>query len=68
MLATWGQAKKRWESWLLWIAADLIYIPLYASRGLYLTSVLYAAFLIMSIYGLINFLRIYRAQQAAAPA
>jgi nicotinamide mononucleotide transporter len=52
------------ENWWVWIAVDVIYIPLYASRGLYLTSVLYFAFLIMSIYGLINFLRIYREQQA----
>jgi nicotinamide mononucleotide transporter len=52
------------ENWWVWIAVDVIYIPLYISRGLYLTSVLYLAFLIMSIYGLINFLRIYREQQA----
>lgn len=53
------------ENWYVWIAVDVIYIPLYASRGLYLTSGLYVAFLIMSIYGLLNFLRIYREQRAA---
>jgi nicotinamide mononucleotide transporter len=54
------------ENWWVWIAVDVIYIPLYASRGLHLTSVLYGAFLIMSIYGLINFLRIYREQKKSA--
>lgn len=54
------------ENWAVWIAVDVIYIPLYASRGLHLTSVLYGAFLIMSIYGLINFLRIYREQKESA--
>ena len=52
------------ENWWIWIAVDIIYVPLYASRGLYLTSVLYFAFLIMAIYGLLNFQRIFREQKA----
>ena len=46
------------ESWYIWIAVDIIYIPLYASRGLYLTSILYIGLLLMSINGLINFRQI----------
>lgn len=53
------------ENWYVWIAVDVIYIPLYASRGLYLTSGLYVAFLIMSIYGLLNFQRLDREQNRA---
>jgi nicotinamide mononucleotide transporter len=51
------------ESWYLWIVADTIYVPLYASRGLYLTSILYAIFLLMAIHGLQNFQRIYSEQK-----
>jgi nicotinamide mononucleotide transporter len=51
------------ESWYLWIVADTIYVPLYASRGLYLTSILYAIFWLMAIYGLQNFQRIYSEQK-----
>ncbi|MEG5041834.1 MULTISPECIES: nicotinamide riboside transporter PnuC [unclassified Microcoleus] len=51
------------ESWYLWIVADTIYVPLYASRGLYLTSILYAIFLFMAIHGLQNFQRIYSEQK-----
>lgn len=51
------------ESWYLWIVADIIYVPLYASRGLYLTSILYAIFLVMAIGGLRNFQHIYAEQK-----
>ena len=51
------------ESWYLWIVADTIYVPLYASRGLYLTSILYAIFWLMAIHGLQNFQRIYSEQK-----
>lgn len=44
--------RKRLENWLLWIAADLIYVPLYLSRDLPLTALLYAAFIVLCIIGL----------------
>lgn len=43
------------QSWWLWVTVDLIYIPLYLSRGLALTSGLYVAFLIMASMGLVRF-------------
>jgi nicotinamide mononucleotide transporter len=54
LVATYGQCRKRVESWWLWIAADLIYVPLYAYKRLYLTSGLYLVFLGLCVVGLVS--------------
>ncbi|WP_308255314.1 nicotinamide riboside transporter PnuC [Geminocystis sp. GBBB08] len=50
------------QSWYLWIIVDIVYIPLYLSRGLYFTSFLYAIFLIMAVRGLIQFKKLEQEQ------
>ncbi|MCQ6554083.1 nicotinamide riboside transporter PnuC [Streptomyces sp. C10-9-1] len=57
LAATYGQCRKLVESWWLWIAADVVYIPLYAHKELYLTSLLYAGFLTLCLAGLRNWRR-----------
>ena len=44
-------SRKRIENWLFWIIADIIYVPLYISRGLPLTAILYAGFLLLCVVG-----------------
>jgi nicotinamide mononucleotide transporter len=52
--AQWLLDRKHLENWLLWIIADVIYVPVYALKGLYLTSMLYAVFLCMAIMGFLK--------------
>ena len=49
--------RKAVENWWLWITADVVYIHLYAARGLHLTAVLYFVFLCLCVAGLRRWLR-----------
>ncbi len=47
------QSQRRVESWLLWIAVDILAVGLFWSRGLVPTAILYAIFLGMAVWGLL---------------
>lgn len=54
---------RKWiGNWLVWIVADVIFVWLYLSTGLYLTAVLYAGFIGLCLLGL----RDWRAALTAA--
>lgn len=58
--------RKLIENWYVWITADIIYIGLYASKGLPLTAVLYGLFLGMCVMGLREWRRSLAAHTAVA--
>jgi nicotinamide mononucleotide transporter len=45
---------RRYECWWCWLSVNTIAVPLYISRGLYVTAVLYAAFWLNAIAALIR--------------
>jgi nicotinamide mononucleotide transporter len=73
LVAQWMMTRKILENWLLWIIADIVYIPMYISKHLYVTAVLYAVFLVLAGIGLVDWRRSferdrsYAGQQAAPP-
>ena len=62
VVAQWLLMRRRIETWYVWIAADIMYIPRYFSRDLPLTAVLYATFLLMCLRGLFEWRAIARRQ------
>ena len=47
-------ARRKIENWIFWIVADLIYIPLFFYKGLYIASLQYFIFLILATSGYIE--------------
>lgn len=55
---------RKWiQNWWFWIAADLVYVPLFLSRELRLTAALYAGFLLLCLMGLRNWKQLESAQK-----
>jgi nicotinamide mononucleotide transporter len=63
--ATWAQAKKLLESWVIWITVDVISVPLYLSRELVPTALLYGIFGVMCVVGLRDWRRSFQESSAA---
>ena len=61
VLAQFLLARRHLESWLVWIAVDLLAIELFISRGLIPTAALYTLFLAMAITGFLQWRRAPRA-------
>ena len=59
------QSRRLIESWMLWIGVDILSIGLYAVKGLWLTMLLYLVFLVLAVWGLIDWRRVQRHQDAA---
>lgn len=53
IIATWMLTKKYIEQWGVWFIADIISVGVFFSRGLYPTTLLYAAYVVMAVTGFI---------------
>ena len=60
LIANWLLARRYIESWHLWIFVDVLYVGMFAFKGLILTPILYLVFFGMAIYGLINWKKEYK--------
>jgi nicotinamide mononucleotide transporter len=52
LLGTYLLARKKVENWHAWLAVDVLYVGLYVYKGLNLTAILYAVFVVMAALGL----------------
>ena len=57
LVAQWMMTRKILENWMLWIAVDIVYVPMFISQHLYATALLYAAFLVLAVMGVVEWRR-----------
>lgn len=53
------------ENWMVWFVVDVIYVVIYIQQSLYLTAGLYAVFVVLCVWGYIDWLRSARAHASA---
>lgn len=63
VLAQWLLARRYIDNWIWWIIVDCLAMPLYWVKNLHLTAALYMLFLLLSMAGLVEWVR---ARKAAA--
>ena len=51
LVAQWMTARKWIENWILWLLINTVSVPLYVSRGLPVTAVLYVGLWVLAIVG-----------------
>jgi nicotinamide mononucleotide transporter len=54
LVAQWMMSKKWLQNWWLWLIADSIAIIMYVHKGLYVTTGLYAVYIVMCVIGLMK--------------
>jgi nicotinamide mononucleotide transporter len=67
LIAQWMMSRKYLENWIVWVVADVAYIGMFIYRGLYLTSFLYAVFLVLATKGYFDWRASLRADQSTVP-
>ncbi|WP_040168074.1 nicotinamide riboside transporter PnuC [Microbacterium gorillae] len=53
LLATWGMAKGWTEFWLIWVAVDIVGVPLLFSAGYYATGLMYVFYGVFTLIGFV---------------
>ncbi len=66
LVAQWMMTKKQLENWIVWILANIVYVPTMIARGLPWTSFQYAVFLVLAWMGYVSWRKSLRAHQAVA--
>lgn len=57
-------ARKVIENWLIWIFVDIIYVGVYLAKDLHLTAGMYAIYVIIALFGYLDWRRDYKKQLA----
>ncbi|GAA4724461.1 nicotinamide riboside transporter PnuC [Isoptericola chiayiensis] len=66
LLATYGMARGWVEFWLIWVAVDVVGVPLLWSAEYYATALMYVFYGAFTLVGFFVWLRVHRREQAEA--
>jgi nicotinamide mononucleotide transporter len=64
LIAQWMMTRKILENWVLWIIADIVYVPMYLYKDLIPTAGLYAMFLVLAVLGFVQWRRSYASERS----
>lgn len=64
VIGQWLLGRKHVETWIVWLVVNVVSVLLFAYKGLWLTVLLYAVFVALSVQGLAAWRRIAREQAA----
>ncbi|WP_066362209.1 nicotinamide mononucleotide transporter family protein [Herbidospora mongoliensis] len=65
-VATWAQGRALTDFWLVWIAVDLVGVPLAFRSGLVVSGAVYAVFFVLVLTGFVNWRKQWQQKEAVA--
>lgn len=68
LLAQWMMTRKLLESWLVWVAVDVVYVGMFTYKGLHLTAINYGVYLVLAWLGYLSWKRSLAATLAGGAA
>ena len=68
LVAQWMMTKKLLENWVIWVVADIVYVPVFILRGLPFTALQYGVFLGLAVMGWLSWRRSMATPPASAHA
>ena len=68
ILAQFLMVARKVETWPVWFVVDCIAVPLYGSKGLWLTAAVYAFFLVLVVMGWLRWSRLIAREPGIVPA
>nr|WP_221473294.1 nicotinamide mononucleotide transporter family protein [Planomonospora venezuelensis] len=66
-VATWAQGRALVDFWIVWVAVDLVGVPLAFSSGLVVSGTVYGIFFVLVLAGFASWLKEYRSRTALVP-
>lgn len=67
ILATYGMARGWTEFWLIWVAVDVVGVPLLLKAGYYPSAIMYAIYAGFVIWGFTEWVRVQRGERDTSP-